>query len=68
MIMGQLIILYVLLDNHSSRFDRHKTDLTDLTIAFKEGYRFLISNLNKYSEALREASKTFLNKNIGNMV
>jgi hypothetical protein len=40
--------------------------LTDLTTAFEDGYRFLISNFNKYSEALRQASKTFLNKNIGN--
>jgi hypothetical protein len=41
--------------------------LTDLTTVFEDGYRFLISNFNKYSEALRQASKTFLNKNMGNI-
>ena len=41
--------------------------LTDLTTAFEDGYRFLIYNFNKYSNALKQVSKIFLNKNMGNI-
>jgi hypothetical protein len=50
--------------NNTWRYDTLFARLSDLSIIFKDGFKFLLYNFKEYSDALREAERCLMNNGI----